>query len=83
MGRKYSIEYTVGFSKSLYFYSHKKCHSLLGISEKAHVKVNFQKTEFDKYAASGASFFSSTSVSLIQFIMVQNVITAVKNRKLG
>ena len=72
MGRKYSIEYTVGFSKSLYLYSHKKCHSLLGISEKVHVKANFQKTEFDKYAASGASTFSSACVYSIQFIMVQN-----------
>ena len=72
MGRKYSIEYTVGFSKSLYLYSHKKCHSLLGISEKVYVKANFQKTEFDKYAASGASTFSSACVYSIQFIMVQN-----------
>ena len=34
MGLKYSIEFTVAFSKSKYFYSHMKCHDLLGISEK-------------------------------------------------
>ena len=29
---KHSIKFTIAFSKSLYFHSHKKCHSLLGIS---------------------------------------------------
>ena len=28
IGLKYSIEFTVAFSESMYFYSHKKCHSL-------------------------------------------------------
>ena len=61
MGWKCSIESTVAFSKSLYLKSHKKYHSLLGISEKAHIKVRFQKTEFDKYNTSGVKTFSITS----------------------
>ena len=50
MGLKYSLDFTVVFSKSLYFYSHIKCHSSPGISEKVHIRAKFQKTEFDKYA---------------------------------
>ena len=62
MGFKYSINFTVAFCKSLFYYSRKKCHSLLGISGKLHIKVKFQKTEFDKYAASGVSAFSITPI---------------------
>ena len=50
MGLKYSIDFTVAFSKSLSFCSQKKCHDLLGISEKVHITAKFQKTEFDKCA---------------------------------
>ena len=50
MGSKYSIDFTVAFSESLFFYSHKKSHSLPRISEKVHITAKFQKTEFDKYA---------------------------------
>ena len=52
MGFKYSVDFTVAFSKSLFFYSHKKCNSLPGISDNMHITAKFQKTEFDKYAAS-------------------------------
>ena len=72
MGLKYSIEFAVVFYKSRYFYSHIKCHSLLGISEKVYIKAKFWKTEFDKYATSGVSAFSITSICLVQFIMDQN-----------
>ena len=41
MGLKYSIDFTILFSKILYFYSHEKCHSLQGISEKVQVAVKF------------------------------------------
>ena len=41
MSWKHSIDFTVAFSKSLYFYSHKKCHSLPEISEKVHIKIKF------------------------------------------
>ena len=61
IGWKCSIESTVGFSKSLYFKSHKKYSSLPGISEKVHIKVKFQKTEFDKYDTSGVNAFSISS----------------------
>ena len=47
---KYFIDIKVAFPKSLYFYCHKKCHSLPGISEKVHITVKFQKTDIDKYA---------------------------------
>ena len=43
MGLKYSIEFTVAFSKSRYFYSHMKCHNLLGICEKVYVKAKVRK----------------------------------------
>ena len=56
---------TVAFSKSLFFYSHKKCHSLPGISDNMHITAKFQKTEFDKYATSGVSAFIITSICLI------------------
>ena len=62
---KYSIEFTVAFSKSLFFYSHKKCNSLSGISEKMYITAKFQKTEFDIYATSRGSTFSITSIYLI------------------
>ena len=51
--------------------SHKKCHSIPKISEKAHITAKFQKTEFDKYATSAVAF-SITTIYLIQFIMDQN-----------
>ena len=38
MALKCSIEFTVVFSKDQHFYSHKKCNSLLEISEKVHIK---------------------------------------------
>ena len=72
MSLKYSIDFTVVFSKSLYLYSHKKCHSLPGISEKGHNTAKLQKTEFDKYSTSGVIAFSITSSYLIQFILDQN-----------
>ena len=72
MGLNYYIDFTVAFSKSLYFYSHEKCHSLPAISEKVHIKAEFQKTQFDKYDSSGVSDFSVTSIYLIQFIMYKN-----------
>ena len=50
-------------SSRLYFYSHKKCHSLPGISEKQYIKANFQKTGFVKYT-SRLSAFSFTSICL-------------------
>ena len=65
MGFKYSIGFTVAFSKSLLYYSHKKCHSLSGISEKVHIKAKFHKTEFDKHGTSGVSAFSLTTIYLI------------------
>ena len=37
MGLKYSIDFTVAFFKSQYFYSYKNCHSLSGVSEKVHI----------------------------------------------
>ena len=49
-GLKYSIEFIVAFSKSLYFYNHKKCHFLQEISGKKQIKAKFHKTEFDNYA---------------------------------
>ena len=61
MIRKFSIESTVAFCKCLYFFSHKKCHNFLGISETVHGKAKFQKNEFDKYATSEVSAFSITS----------------------
>ena len=68
MGSKYSIYFTVAFSKSLYLYNHKKSQSFPEILPKTEVP-KFQKTEFDKYATSGDSAFSMTSIYLIQFIM--------------
>ena len=65
MGCKYYMEFTVAVSKSLFFYSHKKCHSLSGISEKVYIIVKFQKTEFDNYATSRVSTLSITSIYLI------------------
>ena len=38
MDLKCSIEFAVVFSKGQHFYSHKTCNSLLGISEKVHIK---------------------------------------------
>ena len=72
MGLKNFIDFTVAFSESLCFYSHKKCHSLPGISEKVPIKAKFQKTEFDKYATSGISACSIIFIYLIHFIMDQN-----------
>ena len=66
---KYSINFTIAFSKSLKLY---QCHNLPGISEKVQITARFQKTEFDKYATSRVSAFSLTSICLIQFIMDQN-----------
>ena len=68
----YSIEFTVAFSKSRYFYSHMKFHNLLGISGKMCIKAKFQKTEFDKYATSWERGCSITSIYFIHFIMDQN-----------
>ena len=59
----------MGFSKSLYFYSHKKCHSLPGISEEFHITAKIQKTELDKYATGRVCAFTITSIYLIQVIM--------------
>ena len=55
MGLKY---FTVAFSKTLYFYSQKKCH----ITAKWHITAKIQKTEFDKYSTSLVSAFSITSI---------------------
>ena len=60
MGLKYSVDFTVAFSKSLFFYSHKKYHSLSEISEKVHITAKFQKA-----ATSGVSASSITSIYLI------------------
>ena len=49
MGLKH---FTVAFSKTLYFYSQKKCH----------ITAKIQKTEFDKYSTSLVSAFSITSI---------------------
>ena len=68
LGFKYSIDFTLAFFKSLFAFSHKKCHSLSGISEKVQkrcffrITAEFQKTELDKYATSGVSVFSITSI---------------------
>ena len=43
MGFKCSIDYTIAFSKGLFFFSHKECHSLSGISEEVHITAKFQK----------------------------------------
>ena len=72
MGLNYSTDFTFAFFLCLYFFSHKRFHSLPGISEKVHIKAKFQKTELDKYDTSGVSAFSITSIYLIQFIMNQN-----------
>ena len=74
MGLRYSLGFTVAFSKILYFCSHKKCHSLPGISEKENITEKFRKSEFDKYGTSGVSAFSITFIYLWmwQFIMDQN-----------
>ena len=62
MGWKSSIKSTVAFCKSLYFYSHKKCHSLPGIFGKVHIKEKFQKTEFYKYVTNGINVLIITSI---------------------
>ena len=62
MSSKYSIDFTVALTKSLYFYSHKESHSLLEISEKVPIAEKYQKSEFDKYATSGVSASSITSI---------------------
>ena len=67
MGLKYSIDFAVALFKRLYFYSHKNCHSVPGISERVHIEVKLLKTEFDKYDNSRISAFCITSVYLIQF----------------
>ena len=72
MGFKVLINLTIVLTKSLYFYGHKKCHSLPGISRKVYITAKFLKTEFDKYDTSWVSDFSITSIYLIQFIMGQN-----------
>ena len=72
MSLKYSIDFTVAFSKSLYLYSCKKYHSLPRISKKAHITAKLQKAEFDKYATSRVIALSITSTYLIQFNMDQN-----------
>ena len=72
MRLKYSIDFTIVLSKSLYFYSHKKCHRLPGISEKVHITGKSQKNEFDRYATSAVRTFSIKSIYLIKFIMDQN-----------
>ena len=77
MGLKYYIDFTVALSKSLYFYSRKKCRSLTGISEKAHVTAEFQETEFDTYDTSRVSALSITS------IYSKVVMTAINKRQLG
>ena len=59
MGLKYSIDFTVVLSKSLYLNSHKKCRSLPGISEKVHITAKFQKNEFDKHAVSTVTLSKS------------------------
>ena len=61
MGLKYFVNFTVAFSTSLCFYNRKKCHSLLGISEKVHITAKFQKNKYDKYAISGVGTFSIRS----------------------
>ena len=40
MGLKCSIDFTVAFSKSMYFYTRRKYHRLPGISEKAAYYIN-------------------------------------------
>ena len=73
MGLKYSTDFTVAFSKSLYFYSHKKCHSLPRVSKKVDITTKFQKTELDKYAASGVAVFSITSTAWNTLIMIDRL----------
>ena len=70
MGLKYSIDFTVAFFKSQYFYSCKNCHSLWEYLKKCILQI--QKTKFDKYANSEVSSFIVTSIYLFQFIMDQN-----------
>ena len=66
---KYFIYFIVAFSKTLHFYSYKKCHGLMGIFEKVHITAKFQKTEFDKYANSGVIAFSVAFTFLTLFRM--------------
>ena len=66
---KYFIYFIVAFSKTLHFYSYKKCHGLMGIFEKVHITAKFQKTEFDEYATSGVIAFSVASTFLTLFRM--------------
>ena len=47
MGLIYSIDFTVAISKILYFCRLEMCHSLLAISKKVHVTVEFKKIQFD------------------------------------
>ena len=46
----------------MYFYSYKKCHALLGISEKLYISAKFQKTEFNEYATSAVVVPDITSI---------------------
>ena len=71
-GLKYSFDFTVVFSKFLYFYRHKKSHILPRVSEKMYIIEKFQKSEFEKYATSGTSAFTIISISLIQYMMDKN-----------
>ena len=67
-------------SSHLYFYSHKKGHSLPGISEKKHIKANFQKTEFVKYTSRVCAFsFTSIYLQLFNLSWTKIAITAVKD----
>ena len=55
---KYFNGFTVAVSSSLYFYSHKNCHILPGISGKVHITAKFQRIEFDKYATRDLHLYS-------------------------
>ena len=68
--KKFSIDFTVAFSKSLFCFSHEKCNSLPAIYEKVHTTAKIQKIEFDKYVTRRVMFLVlATSIYLIQFIM--------------
>ena len=73
MSLTYFINFTVAFSKSLYFCSNKKCHDLPGIFKNEHITAKSQKSEFEKYVTNGYTAFSITFFSLIQFIMDQKI----------
>ena len=78
-----AIDFRVTFSKSLYFYSHKKSHSLSRISEKAHITTKSQKTESDKYSASGVSAFSINLFISFNSSRTKIMMTAIKKRQLS